>query len=273
MHSKAGAPEARGETMKKIATWVLITIVLLVIAAVSQSWAETTGDDKVINKGRVKVIVKSDTGEEPQVYVWEGDEDAPEGMKWVGQKVKRGFLGVGLIELSDELRAHFGAPEEVGVLVSQLVDDGPAAKAGVRVGDVIVSIDGKPTSHAGDIARAIGDLKEGEVVALDVYRDRRLQTLRPSITIREKPSIDMLALPQFDLGELGQFPNPGASGYAFSTGDLSKFAEEWRKRLDDPKFREQMKQFSDRRGQVEQRMKLLEERLRELEERLKQYER
>ena len=56
---------------------------------------------------------------------------------------RRGFIGVTLLEITPELRAHFGAPKDAGVLVSDVRADTPASKAGVEVGDVITSVDGK----------------------------------------------------------------------------------------------------------------------------------
>jgi len=59
---------------------------------------------------------------------------------------KRAYVGISLTELTPELREFFGAPKDAGVLVSSVAENGPAAKAGVRVGDVITSANGKATA-------------------------------------------------------------------------------------------------------------------------------
>lgn len=63
-------------------------------------------------------------------------------------KMVRGWLGVDAIELPASLRAHFGAPEDVGILVSWVIEGSPAYNAGIRVGDVIYEADGQPVTSA-----------------------------------------------------------------------------------------------------------------------------
>jgi hypothetical protein len=82
----------------------------------------------------------------------------------------RGFLGVGLKELTPELQTHFGAPEGSGVLVGSVSDDSPAAAAGVRVGDVITAVDGLAVDSIRELRREIHH-RPGESVAIELYRD------------------------------------------------------------------------------------------------------
>ena len=63
-------------------------------------------------------------------------------------KLVRGWVGVEAIELPASLRAHFGAPEDAGVLVSNVVVGSPADLSGIRVGDVIYEADGQPITSA-----------------------------------------------------------------------------------------------------------------------------
>ena len=62
----------------------------------------------------------------------------------------RGYLGVSLLDLTPELREHFGR-KETGVMVLRVTADGPAAKAGLQVGDVITAIDGIAVDSSGDV--------------------------------------------------------------------------------------------------------------------------
>ena len=95
------------------------------------------------------------------------------------------FLGVQLTDLTDELRTHFGAPEGQGVLVSKVVDGSPAAIAGVQVGDVITAVDGETVKGSGSLGHLIQARDEGETVALEVYRDGRIERLSPTLEKRE----------------------------------------------------------------------------------------
>jgi hypothetical protein len=99
-----------------------------------------------------------------------------------------GFLGVELNELSPELRAHFGVPDDVGVMVSKVVPDSPAAKAGIMVGDIISAVDGDDIPSAGKLAREIRSREEGETVDLEIWRDGNLEVVSAGIEIREASS-------------------------------------------------------------------------------------
>ena len=126
---------------------------------------------------------------QPKVWKWEGD---PKTWKFEGPLFKRGDLannggdltfylgngrriGVSTMELNKQLADYFGVAD--GVLVTSVTDDGPAAKAGVRAGDVITAIDGEKVDSPGDISRVINRKKEGDVT-LTVIRNKSQQTFR-----------------------------------------------------------------------------------------------
>jgi PDZ domain len=108
-----------------------------------------------------------------------------------GPMVRRGYLGVGLTELTPELRTHFGAPESAGVMVSSVEPGSPAAKAGLEVGDIVTRIDGKDIKSSWDIRARVRDFEEGQQVPLEVWRDRKVQTLTATVSLRERPELDM----------------------------------------------------------------------------------
>lgn len=81
-----------------------------------------------------------------------------------------GYLGISPVGLTDELRAHFGAG--AGVMVGKVFEDTPAAKAGLRVGDIVTQVDGKKVDSTWDITRALRDKKKGDQVRIDYIRDR-----------------------------------------------------------------------------------------------------
>jgi membrane-associated protease RseP (regulator of RpoE activity) len=98
---------------------------------------------------------------------------------------KRAHLGVSLIDLTAELRDHYGASKDAGVLVGAVEDGSPADKAGLRVGDIVMTVDGKDVDSAADLRRSLRDKKEGDSVRIEVLRGRNRQTLVASVVERE----------------------------------------------------------------------------------------
>lgn len=113
---------------------------------------------------------------------------------------KRAFVGVSLTELTPELREFFGAPRESGVLVSSVSENGPAAKAGVRVGDVITAINGKSTANYRDLREAIKDNHAGDSIRIEVIRGKGRQTLMATAEERDAPELRWFKLGDLERG-------------------------------------------------------------------------
>jgi len=84
--------------------------------------------------------------------------------------VTRGWLVVGIQKITPELAKSFGLKDEKGALVSQVAKDGPADKAGIQSGDVIVEFDGKKVSDMNDLPRVVAATPVGKTVAVKVLR-------------------------------------------------------------------------------------------------------
>lgn len=96
-------------------------------------------------------------------------------------KVSRGWLGVVIQEVNKDLAESFGLDKPAGALVAQVMEEGPAAKGGLQVGDVILALDGKPIIMSADLPHLVGALKPGSKVELDVVRDGSRKSLKLSI--------------------------------------------------------------------------------------------
>lgn len=96
-------------------------------------------------------------------------------------KVSRGWLGVVIQEVNKDLAESFGLERPAGALVAQVLEDGPAAKGGLQVGDVILNLDGKAIIMSADLPHRVGALKPGSVAELDVVRDGARKTLKLAV--------------------------------------------------------------------------------------------
>ena len=85
-------------------------------------------------------------------------------------KVVRGRIGVTIQDLNAQLAESFGLDRPRGALVSSVEKDGPAAKAGIQPGDVIIGVAGHPIEHYGELSGAIAAMKPGSDTTLDVWR-------------------------------------------------------------------------------------------------------
>ncbi|MEB0075636.1 DegQ family serine endoprotease [Pseudomonas sp. CCI3.2] len=102
-----------------------------------------------------------------------------------GGKVNRGWLGVVIQEVNKDLAESFGLDKPAGALVAQVLDNGPAAKGGIQVGDVILSANGQPIVMSADLPHIVGNMKDGSKADLQVIRDGKRQTV--SVTIGALP--------------------------------------------------------------------------------------
>src|SRR6185312_2819991 len=92
-------------------------------------------------------------------------------------KVVRGRIGVTIQDVNAQLAESFGLDRPRGALVSSVEKDGPAAKAGLQPGDVILAVNGKPIERYGELSGSIAAMKPGSDANLDVWRSGKKQTM------------------------------------------------------------------------------------------------
>jgi Do/DeqQ family serine protease len=99
-------------------------------------------------------------------------------------KVTRGWIGVEPNELSPELAETFGVKAAEGVIITGVLQDGPAAQGGMRPGDVIVQVAGKPVTNVAGLLSSVAALRPGEAATFQVQRGNRVMDLELTPGVR-----------------------------------------------------------------------------------------
>ena len=100
-------------------------------------------------------------------------------------EVKRGVLGVNIQTLTPDIAESLGLSKTQGALVSQVVDGSAAEKAGIKAGDVITAINGKPVKDAAALRNSIGMLRIGEKVDVSLVRDGKPRNVTAVVAERD----------------------------------------------------------------------------------------
>ncbi|MDQ3435156.1 MAG: trypsin-like peptidase domain-containing protein [Actinomycetota bacterium] len=109
-----------------------------------------------------------------------------------GGEIERGYLGVRAADVSGSVAEELDLPVEEGALIQEVVDGGPADRAGLRAGDrpttdrlsaggdVIVAIEGEPIRSSSDLVAAVEDLEPGDEIEVELYRgdEKRTETVK-----------------------------------------------------------------------------------------------
>jgi Do/DeqQ family serine protease len=99
-------------------------------------------------------------------------------------KVRRGYLGVTIQNLTPELAKRLGITNDHGALIRDVESGSPAERAGLRPGNVVVEINGKPVTDGRDLQRALSEASPGSAVTLTIIRDGRQNHI--SVTLGEE---------------------------------------------------------------------------------------
>jgi serine protease DegQ len=109
-----------------------------------------------------------------------------EGIVKDGQ-VTRGWLGVEPTEITPEMAETFGLKQTEGVIITGVLQDGPAAKAGIKPGDVLLRVAGKDIHNVGELLTHIASLPPGQQVKVDLSRRNTAMTL--DVTPAQRPKL------------------------------------------------------------------------------------
>ncbi len=155
--------------------------------------------------------------------------------------VRRGFLGVQIQPVTEDIASSIGLSKAEGAIVARVENDSPADKAGVKTGDAITSVNGKTVKDARELSREIAGFNPGSTVKLKVWRDGKERDVEVKLTElpgeeggakaadeREGGSLGLRLAPAGSVGGAGKEgvvivgvePNSQAEERGFRTGDV-----------------------------------------------------
>ena len=108
-----------------------------------------------------------------------------------GERVRRGYIGVSLQDIDEGVAAALGIERNRGELIRSVTEGGPAARAGVEQGDVVITVAGQPVTPDQSLAYLVSRQPIGSRIPLEIIRDGRRRSV--TVAVAERPSDEELA--------------------------------------------------------------------------------
>ena len=118
-------------------------------------------------------------------------------------EVTRGWLGVGIQDISEEVAEYYGIKEKKGVLVTEVFPGDPADLAGIKPKDIILSVNGKAVDSARQLTGMIADISVGDTIKIKINRNGKPQTIDVKIAKREETKIFGRSTQEKEQAQLG----------------------------------------------------------------------
>jgi serine protease Do len=118
-------------------------------------------------------------------------------------EVHRGWLGVGIDPVSEEVAKRTNAKEGVGVIINSVFEGDPADLAGLKIGDIILKIGGAEINSPNSMIRVIGAITPGQTINLDILRKGKHKIMPVRLESRKKRTTQLAALPPILTSGLG----------------------------------------------------------------------
>src|SRR4030095_5433593 len=126
-----------------------------------------------------------------------------------GGKITRGWLGVSIQGITPDLAASLGLDQVKGALVSSVVHDGPAERAGIKAGDIVLEYDGKEINHAYALRFLVAGTPVGKTVSLQIFRGKKETPVTVAIEKMKEEEVVASNTEKGDLGLTVAEINPG----------------------------------------------------------------
>lgn len=222
-------------------------------------------DIGIVRKGK-EMTLTATIGEHPkkkELWIDTKGKVLPHVFKRVDED--HGWLGVHLQDVTEQLGEYFGITDGEGALITEVVEDSPAEKAGLRAGDVIVEYDGDEIDDIEELIEAVRETDVDEEVEIRIMRERKSLTLGAKIS----------SLPNDKRKSLFHFfdiPSPGHHSDVYDRGNLFHHLEHYDKdELDDddlPSIRVYGEMNKDEIEKLKKKIKKLEREIEKIKERL-----
>lgn len=121
----------------------------------------------------------------PRMWSWHGDDGGSFAFHGIGPFPRK--LGIQYMEIGEQLAGYFKLAAKSGVLVTAVDEGGPAAKAGIKAGDVILKLGGDAIGDGDDLREALAEAEGGSEVAISVQRDGRPLEVKATLASPEAP--------------------------------------------------------------------------------------
>ena len=202
------------------------------------TWVFSGDEGKNVKVKRLHEKLRQKMGDD-DVFVWnngEGDKDMQVMVQ--GLKRDRGFLGVELDNLSDQMGEYFEVKDGEGALISKVIDDSAADKAGLKAGDVIVRMGDEQIGDSGDVHDVLAETKPKDEMKIEIVRKGKNKTLE--LTLGALPDDFGLGNMEF-FGDDGSFTVRAPKMLFHGDGDFPRMEREIRIHGDDKEELEELK--------------------------------
>src|SRR5205085_888772 len=108
-----------------------------------------------------------------------------------GQRPQRGYIGVGLQPLDENIAAALGIPKNRGELIRSVTPGGGAARAGIQQGDVVVTVNNRPVTQGESLAYLVAQQPVGSKIPVEIFRNGQRRVV--TVTVGERPTDEELA--------------------------------------------------------------------------------
>lgn len=167
------------------------------------------------------------------------------------------YVGVSLTTLSEQLADYFGVKGNKGVLITEVTEDSPAQKAGLKAGDVIVAIEDEEISDYSDVKEIVGESDKGDKLTFTIFRNKRKQKIEVEVGESEDSSFGYRLFTSPDIAIIPEIsPIPDIDFYVPKVrGRHNRFNRDDNGYFDYDEFLEDMGEFKEEMAEFKKEMK------------------